>query len=127
MLWALLRLSVRDARSQLRYGRFGGPGPARLASGPSAFTAPGPAGPGGPRFCQVVPVRPHTFGWCWDGIACEAGVRKRSPPCFKIALALYPALISRNTRHSHSPRHNRLACPGPEEDERPGEDPGPFG
>src|SRR6185312_11862024 len=44
MLWALLRLSVRDARSQLRYGRLRGPGP-RLARPPAA--APGPAGPPG--------------------------------------------------------------------------------
>src|SRR5580704_8284010 len=46
-----------------------------------------------------VPVRPHTFGWCWDGIACEAGVRVRSSPMPKTATALYPALISRNMRH----------------------------
>src|SRR5262249_11450916 len=36
-------------------------------------------------------------------------------------------LISRNTRHSRSLRHNSLAWPRPENDERPGEDPGPFG
>jgi len=55
------------------------PARARPVSGPPASAAPGPAGPGGPRFCQVVPVQPHTVGSCWDGIAGEAGIRKRSP------------------------------------------------
>src|SRR5207244_10660807 len=52
----------------------------RPAPGPPPSAAPGSAGRRAIGSAQVIPVRPHTFGWCWDGIACEAGVRKRSPP-----------------------------------------------
>src|SRR5579859_5447392 len=49
------------------------------AIGPGRRTAAS-LSPGSPGVFWSVPVRPHTFGWCWDGIACEAGVRMRSPP-----------------------------------------------
>src|SRR6266700_2440649 len=112
MLWAPLRLSVRGAGTQLRYGRLAGP--ARRVRGAPGFSGLGCWGARIAVPAQVVPVRPHTFGWCWDGIACEAGVRKRSPACFKIALPLYPALIPRNMRHADTPRHSRIARPGRE-------------
>src|SRR5215468_8380895 len=55
----------------------------------------------GPRWS-----RPHTFGWCWDGIACEAvsPPADPSPPVFKIAVGLYPAHMSENMRPGGRPR-----------------------
>src|SRR2546421_555616 len=120
MLWALLRLSVRDARSQLRYGRMVVPAPAWAAAVHGARASR----PAGPRF--------------WPGRSGPAShvrmvlgrdrVRGRSPkaisPCFKIALALYPALISRNTRHADTPRHSRIAHPGRRTTNGPGTSPG---
>jgi len=45
----------------------------------------------------------------------------------KIALALYPALISRNMHHADITRHSRITRTGREGTNGPGKTPGPFG
>jgi len=45
----------------------GAAGPANEGAADPANEGAAPATPG------PLPPQPHTFGWCWDGIACEAG------------------------------------------------------
>ena len=112
MLWALLRLSVRDAQSQLRYGRFGGPG--RLWGRIWAAGVHG-ARAGRPGRTAVLPGRSGAASHVRMVLGRDR-VRGRSPkaisPMIKIALALYPALISRNMHHAGTLRHSRFVRPG---------------
>ena len=55
--------------------------------------------------------RPHTFGWCWDGIACKAVSPLADPaktPWFKIALAVYPGVMCENLRRASAATRGRL-------------------
>src|SRR6266699_3898937 len=132
MLWAPLRLSVRGAGTQLRYGRLAGP--ARRVRGAPGFSGLGCWGADLRVSGRVIPVRPHTFRWCWDGIACEAGVRKRPPHdsdrIGPYTQHLYPETCGApapcGTAGSRPARKNRRTRPTGKA-ERPGEDPGPFG
>src|SRR5689334_20216373 len=124
MLWALLRLSVRDARSQLRYGRLGPPGRAR------AFVVRGAWGPAGPQASGSGPGRSGPA----SHVRMVPGLRSRARPesesdlphesrsHWRYTQHLYP-----ETRTTLAPRDTAGSAVPAGKDERPGEDPGPFG
>src|SRR6185437_16091452 len=123
MLWALLRLSVRDARSQLRYGRLGPPGRARAL----VVRGAGAGRPPGQRF------RPRSFR---SGLTRSdgAGTGSRARPESESDLPHDSRSHWRYTQHLYPETCTTLAprgtagSPAPAgKDERPGEDPGPFG
>src|SRR6185312_5252942 len=120
MLWALLRLSVRDARSQLRYGRFGGPGPYLARRRPRR---PGRPGRGSARSFRSSLTRSDRAG---------TGSRARPEsesdlPMFQDRMSAIPSTYIQE--HAPLPllATQQARLPRREEDERPGEDPGPFG
>ncbi len=123
MLWALLRLSVRDARSQLRYGRLPGPGPRQARRRPR-HRGPPAAGPS-------VPPRSFRSGLTRsDG----AGTGSRARPESESDLPHDSRSHWRYTQHLYPETCTTLAprdtagSPAPAgKDERPGADPGPFG
>src|ERR1700691_5257055 len=114
MLWALLRLSVRDARSQLRYRRL--PATARPALGDTTRSGD-TAGP------ETQPGPASHVRWCWDGMACKAGVRVRSTPVLKIALGPIPSTYTQK----HAPQATQAPPETPPKCQTARGNPGPSG
>ena len=113
MLWALLRLSVRDAGPQLRYRRF------HLVCRVRGTLR------------AVLPRSSRSGLTRSDGAGTGSRARPESecdlPPCLRSHPGLYPALISRNMRHRKHLR--RAGRPGSRENagarRRPGNADGP--
>src|SRR5690242_2240930 len=123
MLWALLRLSVRDARSQLRYGRFGDPGLHLARRRPRRQGRTARAGRGSARSFRSGLTRS-------DGAGTGSRARPESEaisPMFSRSHERYTQRLYPETRATLTPRATAGLPARPEEDERPGEDPGPFG